>query len=135
MERSTFCSAWASHQKGAFCRWQQHNYSRQVLFSQAVFTNYLLLSDHQLLADVLLKRPVHVRNLRFHEDFPLLKHCLALGICGRALSASNHELPDVLALHTGFFQTRNDAERLDLPITESANTGRTFHVRKKGLSH
>ena len=80
-----------------------------------------------------IQSAVHVCDFRVHVGFPFLKHGLALGIGGWALSAPAHELPDVLDLHTGFFQTLNHSECLNLLLTESANTGCPFHVREKSL--
>ena len=72
-------------------------------------------------------------TMPFHVGFPLLKHGLALGIGGRTLRAPVHELPDVLDLHASLFQTFNDPECFNLRVTEFADAGHPFHVRKKSL--
>ena len=45
----SFCQLYTPFPQREKSQLQQHNYSRLLLFSQAVFTNYLLPSDHQLL--------------------------------------------------------------------------------------
>ncbi len=80
-----------------------------------------------------IQNAIHARDLRFHVSFPFLKHGLALGIGGRTLRAPVHELPDVLDLHTGLFQTLNHSECLNLLLTELTDTGYPFHVREKSL--
>ena len=80
-----------------------------------------------------IQSAVHPCDLLFHVGFPFLKHGLALGIGGWAFSTPIHELPDVIDLHAGLFQTFNDPECFNLRVTEFADAGHPFHVREKPL--
>ena len=80
-----------------------------------------------------IQSTVHPCDLLLHMCLLRFKQCLALRVGGRPFYTPIHELPDVLDLHAGLFQTLDDPECFDFRLTKLADAGYPLHVRKQPL--